>query len=103
MKNEDKFKEEREKKEDEYKRWVEEIKAQWEPGEWDEFRKKLEELSLEDLRELTTKVGIKFAGGNENIIDTKNLTAKEQFILVLDEADKDELMKEYEKIIESKK
>jgi len=103
MNNKDKIKEEREKREGEYKEWVEKIHKQWEPGEWDEFRNKLEELSLEELRELTTKVGIEFNGGNENIIDTKNLTAKEQFIFVLDEADKKELFREYENIIKHRK
>ncbi len=81
----------------------EKIKSQWKPGEWNEFRKKLDNLSLEELRELTTKVGIEFTGGNENVVDTRNLTAKEQFILVLDEADKKELFREYKAILQKQK
>lgn len=75
----------------------------WKSEEWDKMREKLDKLSLEELRNLATQVGIEFEGGNENIADTKNLTAKEQFLLVLDEADKEELFREYKNIIESKK
>lgn len=71
----------------------EEIRKMWSEEEWEEMRKKLELLSLEELRELTTRVGIQFTIGNENIQD------KQEFILVLDEADKDELIKIYEDII----
>lgn len=71
----------------------EEIRKMWSEEEWEEMRKKLELLSLEELRELTTRVGIQFTIGNENIQN------KQEFILVLDEADKDELIKIYEDII----
>lgn len=81
----------------------EKIKSQWKSREWDKFRKKLDNLSLGELRELTTKVGIEFTGGNENVVDNRNLTAKEQFILVLDEADKEKLFREYEYILKKQK
>ncbi len=61
------------------------------------MRKKLEKLSLEELRKLADRVGIKFTIGNENIKDP------EEIILVLDEADRKELEEEYEKIIKEKK
>lgn len=81
---------------------AEKILAQWTPEEWEKMREKLELLSLEEIRELTARVGIEFTGGNESIRDRKEATAKEQFILVLDEADKDELISEYKKIISSR-
>lgn len=56
------------------------------------MREKLDRLSLEELRELSGKVGIRFTIGNDNILD------KDEFILVLDEADKNELMAEYKRI-----
>ena len=88
---------EREKREKEYEKWVKKIQRQWKPEEWNEMRAKLEDLSLEELRDLTTKVGIKFTIGNQNITD------KEEFILVLDEAGRKELIRKYEKIIKFKK
>jgi len=48
---------------------------------------------LKQLRDLATKVGIKFSVGNEKIRN------KEEFVLVLDEADKNELLKEYKKLL----
>jgi hypothetical protein len=70
----------------------------WTPAEWARMREKLEKLSPDQLRLLATNVGIKFAGGNESVADRDGLSAKEQFILVLDEAGKEELLKEYKKI-----
>ena len=85
------------KYEKEHQEWVKKIEEQWRPGEWEKMRDKLEALTLKELRELTDKVGIEFAGGNEQI------TNKEEFILVLDEADKKELFREYDKIIKKRK
>ncbi len=69
------------------------VKSQWpDKKEWFAMYDKLMMLSLEELRDLTTKLGIIFTGGNDQI---KN---KRDFVLVLDEADKNELLKEYKNI-----
>jgi arginyl-tRNA synthetase len=82
----------RAKSEKEHQKWVRKTEEQWlDKKEWFKMYDKLMELSLEQLRDLTTKLGITFTGGNDKI---KN---KEEFVLVLDEADKDELLKEYKK------
>jgi len=60
------------------------------------MREKLERLSLEDLRELVTRCGIVFTEGNNQIND------RDEFILVLDEADRGRLEGEYERLIERK-
>lgn len=78
------------------KELAEKVKRQWPKEEWFKMMDKLEILSLEELRDLTTKVGINFTIGNENIEN------KQEFILVLDEAEKDELIEEYNKIIKKK-
>lgn len=88
-----KVKEARREYDREYWQALAEREAQWEPGEWEELEKKLRMLSLEQLKTLTDRVGINFTIGNDKITD------KEEFILVLDEADKDELYKEYERLI----
>lgn len=73
------------------------VKEQWPDKKiWFEMMDELDKLSLEELRDLTTKMGICFVIGNENI---KN---KQEFILVLDEAKKDELLREYDEIIKKK-
>jgi hypothetical protein len=56
---------------------------------------KLRQLSLEELCQLTTTVGIEFSIGNNLITD------KEEFIGVLDEADQGELKKAYQQILQS--
>lgn len=71
--------------------------SQWMNEEWERMKEKLNILSLDELRALATKTGIVFTEGGENIQD------KEEIILTLDEADKDELEKEYEKILEKGK
>lgn len=86
-----KVKELREKSNQDHRTWVKKIQEQWGEGEWDMIRSQLEKLSLEELCAITTSVGIKFTIGNENI---KN---KEEFLLVLDEAEKEELLLELEK------
>ncbi len=78
------------------------MENQWRPEEWKEFRKNLEGLSLEEIRQLADKVGVAFSGGNDSITDSKNFSAKEQFILVMDEVDKTDLTREYENMIKRK-
>lgn len=73
------------------------VNEQWpNKDEWYKMQDKLNQLSLKELRELTTKLGINFSIGNENINN------KQDFILVLDEAVKKNLLKEYNKIIKQK-
>ncbi|MEW5805265.1 MAG: hypothetical protein AB1721_00845 [Patescibacteria group bacterium] len=69
----------------------------WQWGEWIKFTRKLQQLSLEELCQLATKLGIRFSIGNERITD------KDDFINVLNEADKSELLREYNEIIKVKK
>jgi len=69
------------------------IASQWDPQEWGLMTERLKRLTLEELRQLTTDVGIEFSDGNETITD------KEDFILVLDEADKNALQEAYQKIL----
>lgn len=57
---------------------------------------KYEKLSLEELRVIVTEVGINFLSGNENITD------KEEFLNVLDEAYPEELEESYNKIIRNR-
>ena len=66
--------------------------SQWTILEWDEMVKKLSSLSLDQLKELTEKVGIKFTQG------TQSINNKEELILVLDEANREDLEKELEKL-----
>lgn len=70
--------------------------SQWTKKEWEQVREKLEQLSLKELRDLTTKVGIRFTIGNDKITDS------DEFVLVLDEADRKELECEYNKIAANK-
>lgn len=86
-----KIKELRNEGERRHKEWVIKTERQWTKNEWFKMHNKLMELSLKQLRDLTTKSGIVFAGGNDKI---KN---KKEFVLVLDEADKEKLLKEYKK------
>jgi len=63
------------------------------------MRLRLERLSLEQLRLLVTRVGIEFEGGNESVVDRDQISAKEEFLSVLDEPDKRKLLKEYDKLV----
>jgi hypothetical protein len=54
---------------------------------------KFEKLTLEELRTIATEVGINFLSGNENITD------KEKFLDVLDEAYPEELEASYQRIL----
>ncbi|MDD4761829.1 MAG: hypothetical protein PHZ25_02310 [Candidatus Pacebacteria bacterium] len=73
------------------------------PDEWEKMRKKLQALSLEELQELSERVGIRFTGGNKNVFDKEEATTKEQFIMVLDEARKNKLLSAYDQIIKKRK
>lgn len=68
-----------------YWAWVRHVEEQWGPGEWAAMRGRLEGLTLAELREVAARVGLKFAIGNDRITD------REEFLLALDEAEKDEL------------
>lgn len=57
---------------------------------------KFENLSLAELRQMATEVGIKFMIGNDNITD------KEKFLNVLDEAVPEELEESYIRIIKNR-
>ena len=74
-------------------------KREWTPGDWGKMVENLRKLTEEQLRELATCVGINFEGGNKMVQDTGNASAKEQFILVLDEVSKEILTREYERIM----
>lgn len=74
-----------------HKEWVLKTERQWTKNEWFKMYDKLMKLSLKQLCDLTTKLGIIFVGGNDKIKD------KKEFVLVLDEADKEKLLKEYKK------
>lgn len=75
------------------------IRAEWKPEEWAEMERKLQELSAEELRRVATLAGMEFEDGNESVVDSPHHSAKEQFILVLDEVGKDELLRAYETIL----
>jgi len=70
--------------------------AQWAKEEWTAMRRRLEKLSLAELCEIVTRLGITFTVGNENITDP------DEFVLVLDEADRPRLETEYQRIISSR-
>lgn len=72
--------------------------SQWSFIEWEKMRERLEKLSLDQLRLLATRTGIEFEGGNETVKDREQISAKEQFLMVLDEADREKLQAEYDKI-----
>ena len=74
-------------------------KGEWAFDDWEKMVKNLKKLTGKQLRELATRVGINFEGGNITVQDKDNASAKEQFILVLDEAPKEILIREYEKIM----
>lgn len=83
---------------------MEELKKEWGAGEWDEMVERLEALSLEELRHLVTRVGIRFGGGNDSIVDRPGgASAREQLVHVLDEVHRSELVRQYANIIQMRK
>lgn len=85
------------RREREHQEWLNKITSQWKEGEWEKFKTELYKLSLLEVRFLANITGMKFVGGNSKITD------KEEFILILDEADKGELISEYNKLIKKRK
>ena len=81
---------------DALKRFVREFekKTIWSKEEWEKFRKKFEDVSLEKLKRLADVTGLKFFAKN---------IGQEDYINTLDESDKKELMGEYEKIVSNLK
>lgn len=75
---------------------------QWTKKEWEAMRQKLETLSERELIILCEKCSIQFEGGFEAVKERSDLSRKEQLILVLDEADREELEREYQKILDKK-
>lgn len=75
------------------------IRAEWKPEEWAEMEKKLQALSLQELRRVATLAGMQFEGGNESVADRPQHSAQEQFILVLDEVGKENLKRAYETVL----
>lgn len=78
------------------------IRAEWKPEEWTEMEKKLQELSVDELRRVATLAGMQFEGGNESVVDNQRHSAKEQFILVLDEVGKENLVKAYHAVLKER-
>ncbi len=93
----------REKEEIDYLEKMKKLEDQWSRKEWEEMKYLLNKLSLEQILWIANKVGIEFTGGNENITDTKNMTAKEQFIFVFDEVPREELMRYYNDVTDGQK
>ena len=75
------------------------LEKNWTEKEWDAMRQKLELLSEEELIILCEKCGIQFEGGFTSVKNLPGRSRKEQFILVLDEVDKNELEKEYREAV----
>jgi hypothetical protein len=71
--------------------------GEWNFKEWQKFEHKLWRLSLSEMADLMTAVGAEFTIGN------KNIKKKEEFILVMDEAEKVDLLREYERVIKERK
>ncbi len=69
----------------------------WKQKEWSGFQNKLDLFDLEQLKRLATVLGVEFSMGNENITD------RDDFTDVLNKAVKEDLLREYKKIIEEKK
>lgn len=66
------------------------------------MQKKLEQLSLEEIRILADKVGVQFENGNVLVVDRPQMSAKEEFIMVFDEIPKKILMREFNNLEENK-
>ena len=67
----------------------------WNEKEWEEFKVKLEQLTLSQLKQIAKIGGIDFVEGTK--------ATKEDYILILDEIGKERLTEEYEKAIKSNK
>lgn len=79
------------------------IRAEWKPEEWENLRKKLEVLSLVEVKCIATLAGMQFEGGIDSVKDRDNFSAKEQIILTLDEVGKENLLNAYQTVLREKK
>ena len=77
-------------------------KSGWILEEWCEMQKKLEQLSLEEIRILADKVGVQFENSNLSVVDRPQMSAKEEFIMVFDEIPKKILMREFNNLEKNK-
>ncbi|MEK7213712.1 MAG: hypothetical protein AAB637_01145 [Patescibacteria group bacterium] len=84
------------KDEKKFQNKIKSLEMQWSKDEWLNMKKELNKLSLEQLRRLSDKVGITFSNGNDSVIDRPQMSAKEQFIMVLDEVPKIDLLRKFE-------
>ena len=78
------------------------IRAEWKQEEWTEMEQKLQALSLDELRRVSTLAGMQFEGGVESLKDRKVASVKEQIILVLDEVGKENLLRAYDVVIQER-
>ncbi len=72
-------------------------KSEWNKEEWEATKESLRAFSENELEKLVVELGIQFAGGVQAVKDRAHLSRKEQFILVLEEADKEALKQAIEK------
>ncbi|HEY9481308.1 MAG TPA: hypothetical protein VIR98_03745 [Candidatus Paceibacterota bacterium] len=75
------------------------IDLSWNPADWEIMRQRLAGLSVEELLALSRAVGVHFTGNPATIEDRQGLPAKEQLLLVLDECEPGELVREYERLM----
>lgn len=68
--------------------------SSWTPEEWRKVQSELEGLSVEQLKLIATRCGIKFEDGIESLENNRNFTVKEQLLLVMDEINPSELKRE---------
>ena len=78
------------------------ICAEWSPEEWMEMKKKLDKLSLAEVKRIATLAGMAFEGGIDSVKDRRVASAKEQIILTLDEVGKENLQSAYETVLQEK-
>ena len=72
------------------KKWAPEV---WTPAEWEIFQNKLQQLDMDTLAKIAHEVGIVFHHANIN---------KDEYLSVLDESEKNELIIAYKKATEKK-
>lgn len=71
----------------------------WRKGDWERMRAKLALLSVDELKLLAERTGIRFTGGLDSLRDRPGSTVKDQILLVLDESDPAILKREYLAVI----
>lgn len=65
----------------------------WKQKEWEIFYRRLEKLSVKELKIITDTIGIKFFHKN---------VSKDEYLNVIDEGDKEKLIKVYKEITSKK-